>query len=325
MGPTSGKLRIRLKWRPDKPAYRDFNCWILLDPDPNQNVTDNSDLEITNPTPMDPNGHVKLTFNQDNYDVFQEVTVAAKQDELREGNESVNMLLKVTIDIDDPNFGSDPEKPVLKPQGVIVVDNDIPYISVLPADPCKPLEGTLSESSPGVPVVANVTLSHKPDSNVEVRAEIYSDYDLLYDMVVMDPNFEDWTDPNNLLFTPGNYSVNQQITFKAVDDDELVEPWLEWVPGEIIFSTVSDDVRYKSEEEEDGELEEQIVDFDVQDNECGAWGYEPLDVNEDCVVDLVDFAHYYAEWLSCTYKDKRNPQGVLGFDQCEPVWGLEEE
>ena len=314
MGPTSGKLKVKLAWRPGDPTYPNFNCKVLIDPDPNQENVGNADFSITNPVPPDPNGNVELTFTQANYNVFQEVTIAATADLLREGQESTNMLLTVTIDINDPNFGSDPCQPVSKTKGIIVVDNDIPYISVLPADPCKPLRGTLSENNPGVPVVANVRLSHLPTSNVEVRAGIDSEYDLLFDMVVIDPNFEDWTDPNNLLFTPGNYNVAQTITFKAIDDDELVADGLEWVPGWIYFETVSDDPRYKSVDE-DGELEPQNTLFDVQDNECGAWGYEALDANFDCVVDLADFAHYYNQWLACTlpYDDD---------EVCDKLWNL---
>ena len=38
----------------------------------------------------------------------------------------------------------------------------------------------------------------------------------------------------------------------------------------------------------------------VSDNECGAWGYMPLDLNEDCVVNLADLAEFAVSWLDCT-------------------------
>ena len=87
-------------------------------------------------------------------------------------------------------------------------------------------------------------------------------------MVVMDPNFEGWTDPNHFLFTSGNYNSPRQICFKALDDEELAEPWLEWVYGQLLLNGLSDDPRYQSEAE-GGELEETVVNFNVQDNDCG--------------------------------------------------------
>jgi len=57
------------------------------------------------------------------------------------------------------------------------------------------------------------------------------------------------------------------------------------------------------EETSDGEAEEARVDFNVQDNECGAWGCNPMDINEDCVVNLEDFAEFFSQWLSCSDPD----------------------
>ena len=338
MGPTSGTIKVKLAWQPGSPTYPNFKCKVRIDPNSSSDSGKNPDISFTNPVPPDPNGDVTLTFTQANYNVFQDVTVAATEDLWREGQESSNMLFTVTIDIADCNFGGPGcEDPVTQTQGIIVVDNDIPYISVLPVDPCKPLVGTLSENTPGVPVCVNVTLSHKPCPDpcnpdtcydVEVRGQLASGYDILLDMVVMDPNFEDWTDPNNLLFTSGNYNVNQTICLTALDDDIRGdgpdEDGLEWIPGVILLNALSDDIRYQSVEE-DGELEETEIDFDVQDNECGSWGYDPLDVNEDCAVNLADFANYYEQWLGCTYKDGRSGTGVAEFADCEAAWGSEEE
>ena len=38
----------------------------------------------------------------------------------------------------------------------------------------------------------------------------------------------------------------------------------------------------------------------IDDNECGVWGYFELDLDEDCVVGLSDFAEFAAVWLECT-------------------------
>ncbi len=64
---------------------------------------------------------------------------------------------------------------------------------------------------------------------------------------------------------------------------------------------------------------ERIVQIDVEDNECGAWGYMRMDVagggpdgqgnpTPDCYVDIQDVAEMASRWLSCS-----DPQ-----DNCEP-------
>ena len=47
---------------------------------------------------------------------------------------------------------------------------------------------------------------------------------------------------------------------------------------------------------------------DLDNKECGAWGYQSADVNLDCQVDLNDFAELAAGWLTCT--DPNDPYCV---------------
>ncbi len=42
------------------------------------------------------------------------------------------------------------------------------------------------------------------------------------------------------------------------------------------------------------------IGVDILENDCGAWGYAALDRNEDCVIDLADFAEFAQLWLACT-------------------------
>ena len=72
-------------------------------------------------------------------------------------------------------------------------------------------------------------------------------------------------------------------------------------------------------EGEDGELEETIVNFNVQDNECGAWGYDRADLNGDCVVDLSEIVALYGEWLFCT---DPYDAGIETWGDCDAVWNL---
>ncbi|GAH18441.1 unnamed protein product, partial [marine sediment metagenome] len=168
-----------------------------------------------------------------------------------------------------------------------------------------------------------VTLSHLPTDDVYVLVEAEG-WAVEEEMFIIEPPLGAADDPNRLKFTSGNYNVNQQICVYAIDNDELAEAWTEMIGGIIILTPYSNDVWYcvpwlnadGSELPEDpcnpgelldseGHAEEAFVDVVVADNECGAWGYDKMDVNEDCVVGLADFAELYAEWLICTdpYED----------------------
>jgi len=331
MGPTEGKLRVKLSWQPsvlvgETETYPDFIAKVVVDPDPNQEHVGSSDFSFTNPVPPDPNGNVTLTFTQADWDTFQDITVKATKDLDREGPEGFKCEWTVTIDIDDPNFGGpdyDPVEPVTGKAGIQVVDNDIPYVSVLPAGA---LEDVLSENDPCVPYCVNVTLSHLPSEDVYVLVARESDWELLTTtMSVMDPPLEVDDDPNRLHFTSGTYNTPQVICLEARDDPCRPDSEDEWIGGTIIFTPYSEDLRYcvdwltadpygfPLDQDGDGEADEQIVNFNVQDNELGAWGFDPLDLNEDGVVNLSESVLLYDQWLWCTQPYE---------DGCDKLWNL---
>ena len=337
MGPTEGQLLVSLGWRPGKPTYPNFIVTVVIDPNEGPGLHE----DFIFPDSADPtNGTVTLTFDETDFDIPQQVIVQAVQDLDKEGDESYPVELTFTNNIADPNFNSDPCELMIAVVGV--VDNDVPFVVVYPPGE---LENVLKESDPCLPKCVDVTLSHVPDHDVYVLVTPESEYNLLLEsMSVMDPPLSVLDDPNKLTFTvsgnptwiPGtmtsNWNVAQTICLEARDDPCLVEPWLEWVGGEIIFRPYSEDLRYlvpelypdgtdaddpdteEEEETSDGEAEETAVDFDVQDDECGAWGYDPVDINEDCVVDLSEIAYFYSQWQFCTQPYE---------DGCEALWNLE--
>jgi hypothetical protein len=205
-GSTTGQLHVSLTWQPGESiAYPNFTATVVIEPN---EVGLHEDFIF--PDATDPNGDITLTFTEANYSVPQPVNVEALADLDREGNQRYPIELTVTIDIADPNFGN--PTPVIVESSVLVVDNDIPYISVLPVDPCAPLEGTLSENDPCVPVCINVSISHLPTDDVYVlvtRGTWEGDeVILLENMSVMDPPL-DYLDPNKLTFTvSGNPTWN---------------------------------------------------------------------------------------------------------------------
>ena len=101
--------------------------------------------------------------------------------------------------------------------------------------------------------------------------------------------------PKTLTFTTGNWNTAQTVTVTAVDDEEL--------EGDEVITikhTISSgDADYNRSGVRN-------VYVNVEDNDCGAWGYSPMDFNLDCYVDLKDFAEFASHWLECTEPDNPN-------------------
>ena len=331
MGPTNGQLQVSLAWKPGESlGYPDFTATVNVDP--NEGDVPNEDFVF--PDSNDPNGTITLTFTQANWNQYQNVVVEAVADLDREGDQKYPIELTVTIDIADPNFGN--PTPVVVTEFVGVVDNDIPFIVAIP----PAIENVLSENDPCVPYCFDVTLSHVPTDDVHVLVARDSEYEILLEsMSVMDPPLGIADDPNKLTFTvsgnptwnsttmTSNWNVAQQICLEARDDDErgegLDEEGIEWVPGFILLNGLSDDPRYQSEEE-DGELAELAVQFNVQDNDCGSAGYPPYDVNEDCYIDLSEAAALYGQWLYCTLPYDGQDLYPPPPPECDKSWNLVE-
>jgi hypothetical protein len=225
---------------------------------------------------------------------------------------------------------------------VDVIDNDIPFVLAYPN------EFELSESDPCC-VELKVRLSHKPTDDVYVRI-LRGGWGLGEDdrpiMASLDPpvNTEGISDPNFLTFTAtgnatwsestmtSNWNVEQTITICPIDNNELTEPWEESIECALFMPAYSEDVRYRvpwfnsdGEEEEPsgGEIEETVIVFYVNDNECGAVGYDPLDFNEDCAVGLGDFVHFYAQWQFCTEPyDNQDVYPNTPDPVCDKLWNL---
>ena len=322
MGPTEGQLLVSLTWQPGEDLlYPAFICTVTLEPN---EIGPNDDFIFVGAAP---DGSVTLTFDQTDWNDYQNVYVQAVQDLDREGDERYPIELTFDINIADPNFTSDPCEPITPIVGV--VDNDVPFVVVYPPGA---LEDVLTENDPCVSKCVDITLSHVPTHDVYVFVTRGSGYAVLLEsMSVMDPPLDEIGDPNKLKFTPDTYNTPQTICLEARDDPCLAEEWLEWVPGEVILTPYSEDARYlvpwlnpdgtdaddpETEEEEtsDGEAEETLAYFNVQDNECGAWGFDSEDFNENCTVELADFVEFLAQWTSCTQPDE---------DGCKALWNLE--
>jgi hypothetical protein len=382
MGPVSGQINLQLAWRPShmvgdvETDYTEFEVTVVFDPEPNSLVSGNAEFDVTeiNGVPVvvgyeddiDPNQHVTLTFTEADFigGVFdpcdiQSITVEAKQDTDIEGNETRTSNLTVTIDVDDPNFGSDPCKPVSVDKRLVVVDNDTPFIAA------TPFEFDLAEKDAPNTSCFDVRLSHLPADGATVY--VYVDLSAP-DPVVIDPNFEQYppetklNEPNRLTFTATNWEdpdpctmtsgwhMGQTICLSVNDDDELQAEEARWYEGEITLTPFSKgDMRYLVEtlnpdgtsvvqdpcvvgvEISDGVGVATTLDIKVEDNDCGARGYNPADIagggeegdEPDCIVGLADIFGMINQWTLCTYPyDGSDPAQYKAktWDECNPLW-----
>jgi hypothetical protein len=94
--------------------------------------------------------------------------------------------------------------------------------------------------------------------------------------------------PVSLIFTTKKWDTPQIITVAAYDDD-IYE-------GEVPHKTT---ITHSAQGGDYTGINIASVEVNITDNEltCGDWGYYDTDLNEDCYVNLLDFAVFAEQWL----------------------------
>ncbi|MBN2376937.1 MAG: DNRLRE domain-containing protein, partial [Sedimentisphaerales bacterium] len=250
----------------------DFEVVLALEPD--------NDVEITvepNTNTQDyrlvgaagPGFPIKLTFTTGNWNTAQTVTVKAVDDPDPEGPE-IGKILFHTVS-DDPNF----DDIAVRSVRVNVVDNDRASVVI------DPITGLEVDEEGETTDQYTVVLQSQPGAEVTISTSDSSD-----------PN-EVMISPSTLTFTTANWATPQTVTVKAIDDDVL-----EAVGGVSHTTLVSNDIASDDLEYDSLILSSVLV--KIFDNECGAWDYDPMDFDENCYVDLKDFAEFASHWLNCS-------------------------
>ncbi|MCK5000437.1 MAG: hypothetical protein KAS23_12925, partial [Anaerohalosphaera sp.] len=252
---------------------------VTVTADPNTvGFTSAEDIILTSAsTPINTAGNtLDLTFTQVN--VPQTVTVSAVEDSpLEEGIEYARISFTLTGD------GAYADG-FIAPVDITIVDADSASI-------ITDLEGYLVLTE-GDTVGQSFT--------VKLGSAPTDDVTIAFDNVA-DPN-EVSIDPESITFTPENYDTLQTVTVVAVDNDVLVgvgtieNPAIERT--KIDFIILSKDLAYSA-------MPTPFIYGDIYDDECGAWGYNQMDFDQDCYVDMVDFATFANQWLAST--DPKNP------------------
>jgi hypothetical protein len=110
-----------------------------------------------------------------------------------------------------------------------------------------------------------------------------------------DIEFIDATDPwaprsSTYVLNHSNWEAGVTVTVAAIDDSLLeADP-----EGVTVITTAS-----SNDPDWDGLSVADVTVF-VLENECGAWGFNPLDLNTDCVVDIADLAIFASQFGTCT-------------------------
>lgn len=101
-------------------------------------------------------------------------------------------------------------------------------------------------------------------------------------------------DPAQVIFTSSNWQAAQTVTITAIDDNDMERATHDTTLGlTVTMDPASPYYNYTLAD----------VPVLVEDNDCGAWGFNRADFNLDCQVNLEDFAMFALEWIACSSPD----------------------
>jgi hypothetical protein len=214
--------------------------------------------------PAQPGQPITLTFTPANWQTPQTVGVVAVNDTEQEGKETAGIHFVVTSADSQFNHGL---IPAIK---VVIFDDESADLAITP--------DTLSVIEGGPAVQYSVVLTGTPTAPVTVLITEPADPNRVI------------INPQQLIFAPTNAATPQLVTVTAIDDSVLL--------GTIYSTSLAHQVT--STDYNFAILPIATIVVDIQDNECGAWGFMPADLNRDCKIDLNDFAILASTWLKCT-------------------------
>ena len=252
---------------------------IALKAQPPMTVTVTAQPSEPNQLILNGQPSLALTFTSGNWNIPQVVTVVAEEDASVEAPKTV-WILHMT-EIADANLIEWHDAFA----GLLVAsvrDKDAAAVEIRESDGST----AVSEHGPtsdeytvalSAPPVGNVTVTVRADAQTMVDAGAGPAQSV------------------ELLFGPADWSTPRTVSVIAVDDANI-----EGTHVSVITHSVGGlDGNYAG-------LDVRDVVVTVEDNECGAWGYLPWDLNKDCIVNLMDMAQFAASWLDCTQPYEEN-------------------
>ncbi len=220
-----------------------------------------------------------VIFTPENWTQEKTVVVKAYDDQDVESDHQV--ILWQTTDLADPN-----DAPLSVLNGgmlcyitVDIIDNEAPGVQINEHN-----DATMVDEQGSTMDYYEMKLLFPPTANVDIM--ITTDGQT----VVSASETGTPAATAQITFTAANWYIPQKVYVTAVDDDIRFE--------NNHTSTIHHSISTTAAEYLGVAVADVIV--DVADNECGVWGYSPYDFNEDCSVDLGDFAIFAAGWLDCS-------------------------
>ena len=106
----------------------------------------------------------------------------------------------------------------------------------------------------------------------------------------LDPN-QVQVAPSQIVFNTSNWQSSQSVTLTAVDDSAK--------ESRRHTTTIEFQVQVNPASGYSGFLIDDLV-VDIEENDCEVWGYDSVDMNQDCQIDLTDLSSLVQRWLECT-------------------------
>ncbi len=265
-------------------AFGSGSALVVIDPNntiPTQ--TSLTDYFLNTAAPGVP---ITLTFTMADWHLPQTVTVTAVDDAIIEPDvvciESFGVA--ATVALTDPNENADLEGAFQKSTAdlINIQDNDAGCVIV---DASGLSVNELDPNDPANQATYTYVLSREPATDVVVTLTHEDEY------VEFDPEM--------LTFTSSDWGTPQEVTVKAIQDEDLVDGG----PG--LVAAIS-----ASSNGESGDLTQfnpiNDANIEVIQDECGQYPFNALDFNLDCFVNLLDFSSFTTGWGECTEPDPSN-------------------
>ncbi len=100
---------------------------------------------------------------------------------------------------------------------------------------------------------------------------------------------------SEVVFTDQNWTEDGVVVTVTAVDDDVSEP----DPHTVLLETTVTSNEELPDVNWDGLPADDVLVYIVE-NDCGAWGFDPMDLNKDCFVDLGDLAVFAADFGKCT-------------------------
>ncbi|MBN2377825.1 MAG: LamG domain-containing protein [Sedimentisphaerales bacterium] len=212
--------------------------------------------------------NVTLTFTSANWDTEQTVTISTVDDTTYNDEPTITISMEASGDADYLGVTASID--------VEYVENDTPTMTIDPPslaiiEADSDTYTVVLDLNPKVDVLVTVDPNGAPEEN-GMEVNLGNGFGV----------------PVVLTFTTGNYSTPQTITVTVIGDTVLTADRISRITHTAASAGDYDQVTG------DDEL------VTILEDECGHWGFDPMDFNEDCYVDLVDMASLISEWLGCT-------------------------